>query len=155
MKARIQNFEGFRSTPDNKDGTYTIGYGHTKTARNYIGRTISQNEALQLFEADIKEAENKVRYWATANKIFLFPAQFDALVSFVFNVGHIPKSFTKRIKDLAGPEISELMKQYKFSQGKPQPGLIVRRNVEASIFDRPKFIFATFLGFLILQRLKR
>ena len=62
--------------------TVTIGYGHTKTAK--LGQTITKEKAEQLLREDLAWAEKSVGLLV---KIKLEQYQFDALVSFVFNVG--------------------------------------------------------------------
>src|SRR5690625_3932848 len=63
-------------------GVWTIGWGHTKTARKGMVVTESQAEALLL--DDIAEHARGV---AGALKVKVKQHQFDALVSFPFNVG--------------------------------------------------------------------
>ncbi len=62
-------------------GVPTIGYGHTATAA--MGQTISAEQAEALLIRDLTGAENDVtRLCGTLKQ-----SQFDALVSFVFNLG--------------------------------------------------------------------
>lgn len=155
IRNKIKAFEGFRSVPDNKDGTYTIGWGHTATAANYIGKSITRQQGEALLNLDILEAERKIKNWQRVNRIQLLPAQFDALVSFVFNVGNIPISITNRIKRLRGDSVNTTINKYVRSGGSVMPGLVIRRRFEGSLFNRPKIIIAGLLLFTILQRLQR
>lgn len=61
-------------------GIWTIGYGHTKGVRT--GQRVTQEEAEALLCDDICDAEGAVSQCGILNQ-----NQFDALVSFVFNVG--------------------------------------------------------------------
>ena len=61
----------------------TIGYGHTGPDVSK-GQTITEESAEQLLRADIKTAETVVR---NSVNVELLPNQFDALVSFTYNVG--------------------------------------------------------------------
>lgn len=61
-------------------GIWTIGYGHTKGVRT--GQRVTQEEAEALLRDDICDAEGAVSQCGILNQ-----NQFDALVSFVFNVG--------------------------------------------------------------------
>jgi lysozyme len=61
---------------------WTIGYGHTKTAKP--GMTITQAQAEQLLQDDLAEFEAAVE--STVN-VGLNDDQFSALVSFCFNLG--------------------------------------------------------------------
>ena len=64
-------------------GVWTIGYGHIKTAVE--GKTITQEEADNLLVEEIIEYEDYVR---AAVKVPLQQHQFDALVSWTFNLGN-------------------------------------------------------------------
>ena len=61
-------------------GIWTIGYGHTKGVRTW--QRVTQEEAEALLRDDICDAEGAVSQCGILNQ-----NQFDALVSFVFNVG--------------------------------------------------------------------
>jgi lysozyme len=63
-------------------GVWTIGYGHTGTAR--AGMRITQAQADELLRLDLEKFETCVR---NALKVEVNQNQFDALVSFAFNVG--------------------------------------------------------------------
>src|SRR5580704_5104252 len=79
----IKAFEGFRATSARlDDGRWTIGYGHTLTAREGAEVTEPDAEALLLY--DLINASHAVN-----EHVFtpLTQNQYDALVSFVFNIG--------------------------------------------------------------------
>jgi len=79
----IKTFEGYRSKAAHlDDGRWTIGYGHTLTARE--GAEISEPEAEALLLYDLIGAAHAVNEFVHAP---LTQNQFDALVSFVFNIG--------------------------------------------------------------------
>lgn len=79
----IKTFEGFRSKAARlDDGRWTIGYGHTLTARE--GAEISEPEAEALLLYDVIGASHAVNEFVFSP---LTQNQFDALVSFVFNIG--------------------------------------------------------------------
>lgn len=81
----IKNAEGCRNKAylDNKRGrVWTIGYGHTKDVKE--GDTCTQEQANAWLITDVTDAENTVKQ---AVNVPLSQARFDALVSFVFNVG--------------------------------------------------------------------
>ena len=76
-------FEGFRPKSARlDDGRWTIGYGHTQTAREGVRITEADAEALLLY--DLIQASHTVNEHVYAP---LTQNQFDALVSFVFNIG--------------------------------------------------------------------
>ena len=76
-------FEGFRPKAARlDDGRWTIGYGHTQTARE--GAEITEADAQALLLYDLIQASHTVNEHVYAP---LTQNQFDALVSFVFNIG--------------------------------------------------------------------
>jgi lysozyme len=76
-------FEGFRSKAARlDDGRWTIGYGHTLTARE--GAHISESDAEALLLYDLIQAAHAVNEHVFAP---VTQNQFDALASFVFNIG--------------------------------------------------------------------
>ena len=79
----IASFEGFRTravrTPD---GHWTLGFGHTATARE--GLTVTRTEAEDLLRWDLLPIVDTVRQVALTP---LTQNQFDALISFAFNIG--------------------------------------------------------------------
>lgn len=79
----IKRFEGIGLTAYlDAVGMPTIGYGHTKTAR--MGQTIASDQAEALLRADLAEFEAGVSHLL---KRSVKLSQFEALVSFAFNVG--------------------------------------------------------------------
>lgn len=78
----IKRFEGLRlKAYQDSRGTWTIGYGHTGGVKS--GDTITEQEAVELLARDLKTAEDAVN----EQNLSLSQNQFDALVSFVYNVG--------------------------------------------------------------------
>lgn len=79
----IMRFEGYRRRAARlADGRWTIGYGHTLTARE--GAEVSLDDAAALLLYDVRpvaEAVNELTYTPLTQN------QFDALVAFTFNVG--------------------------------------------------------------------
>ena len=113
-------------------GKWTIGYGHTRTARP--GQQITAEQAEELLRQDITFAEAEVR----ALKRPLTQWQFDALVSFVFNVGgaNFRKS-TMRGMIMDGRPAAEIAQQFGrwvYVNGKVLQGLVNRRRDEAALY---------------------
>ena len=80
----IKSFEGFRSRAVQlPDGRWTIGYAHTKTARENLRITPADAESV-LREYELPPVELAV---SSAVLAPLNQNEFDALVSFVFNIG--------------------------------------------------------------------
>lgn len=79
----IKRFEGYRrNAAQLPDGRWTIGYGHTLTARE--GAEVSEPDAEALLVYDLIAVQHAVNESVYAP---LTRNQFDALCSFAFNVG--------------------------------------------------------------------
>src|SRR5215469_11068503 len=79
----IKRFEGFRAkAAELPDGRWTIGYGHTRSAR--AGAVISEADAHTLLVYDIAAVTAAINQWVFSP---LTQHQFDGLTAFVFNIG--------------------------------------------------------------------
>ena len=79
----IKKFEGLKlQSYKCPAGVWTIGYGSTKNIKPNM--SISEIEAHNLLLNDVRDAENAVNKFV---KVPLTQNEFDALVSFVFNLG--------------------------------------------------------------------
>ena len=67
---------------DDSTGVWTIGYGHT--AGVMPGMEITESQAVEFLQADLKRFEESVNRYVT---VPLTQNMFDALVSFTFNLG--------------------------------------------------------------------
>lgn len=84
----IKSFEGFRARASRlPDGRWLIGYGHTKTARAGLRVSAFDAELILRFH-DLKHVEDVLDSLVYTP---LSQNEFDALASFVFNIG--PKAF--------------------------------------------------------------
>ena len=128
----IISFEGFcpKATKAVKtERYYTIGYGHYgKDVEE--NQTITKKEALLLLKNDVKRFGSKVmkynvRYNFTQN-------EFDALVSFAYNVGNIDQLTAKGTR--TKKEIADAMLLYIKSGGNVLDGLRKRRTKERELF---------------------
>lgn len=113
-------------------GVWTIGCGHTRTAKE--GMEITEAEAEELLKSDLKTAEKAVnRHGLNINQ-----NKFDALVSFVFNVGQgnfDNSTLLKKIKAGAEPhEIKNEFMKWVYAKGVKLPGLVKRRRDEAELY---------------------
>lgn len=115
-------------------GVLTIGWGHTKGVK--AGMVIDHAEAERMLADDIAIAERCVNCDAEN----LNQNQFDALVSFVFNVGTANhKKSTLRKKVLANPNdpaIADEFGRWIYSKKKVLPGLVRRREAESELYFR-------------------
>ena len=125
----IKKFEGcsltsYRLSSEEK---YTVGYGHYGVEK---GITITQAKADEYLIKDLVTAENQVNKYHT---IYTFNQnQFDALVSFAYNVGSI-KQLTKE-GTRTKREIGEAILLYNKSGGKVVKGLVLRRTAEQHLY---------------------
>lgn len=128
----IISFEGFcpKATKAVKtERYYTIGYGH-------YGKDVEENQsmtkeqALKLLKKDIKRFETKVMKY---NDCYNFTQnEFDALVSFAYNVGNIDQLTAKGTR--TKKEIADAMLLYIKSGGNVLDGLRKRRTKERDLF---------------------
>lgn len=134
----IAKFEGFSAKPYNDppgSTKWSIGFGHQiLPGEDYMTREISVDEGRALLALDTAKAQQAVR---DNIKVNLTPAQFDALTSFVFNIGVTAfKKGTVPAKINAGnfDRAAETMRKYIYAGGEKNAALIARREVEASAF---------------------
>ncbi|MHA7871037.1 MAG: lysozyme, partial [Hyphococcus sp.] len=81
--ALLKRFEGLElEAYQDIAGIWTIGYGHTGNVQP--GQRITEREAEALLRRDLKSREDAV---GRAVNVPLNQNEFDALVSFVYNVG--------------------------------------------------------------------
>lgn len=125
----IKGFEGFRSEAyQDCVKVWTIGYGHIKNVHQ--GQVITQDQGEQLLREDCQKFVNHV------NKFYPLynwnQNQFDALVSFAFNIGSITQLTANgtRTNDV----IAKKMLEYCKAGGKEIPGLVARRQKEQELF---------------------
>lgn len=129
----IKKFEGCKlSAYKDSAGVLTIGYGHTgKDVKTKM--TITQDEAIGLLKKDIHRfeihvSEYRKKYKWTQN-------EFNALVSFAFNIGNIDQ-LTKNGKRNKG-QIADAILLYTKAGGKTLSGLVKRRKAEYEMFCTP------------------
>jgi lysozyme len=135
----IAEFEGLRleAYPDPGTGgePWTIGVGST-SPKVKPGDTITTEEAWSRFEADIAPCEDAVNRHVTKP---LSQNQFDALVSFVFNLGapnFIGSTLLRRINAGMAIEAGPQFDRWIYANGKVLPGLVRRRKAERALFER-------------------
>lgn len=125
----IKRFEGVRlEAYRDPKGIPTIGYGHTKGVM--IGQKITLDQAESYLKQDIAWAEAKVNDYNY--KYHWMQYEFDALVSFAYNIGSIT-ALTK-FGTRSRKEIAEKMLQYNKCNGKVLQGLKRRREAEYNMF---------------------
>lgn len=131
----LKQFEGISlDAYQDAGGTWTIGYGQTYYEDGrpvQSGDHISLEQAYSLYESILP------RYEAIVNKhlgiLELTQNQYDALVSFAYNLGEGPT--IEAINAIKSNTFTrEFMLQYVHAGGKRIQGLVNRRNKEADLF---------------------
>lgn len=133
-KDLIISFEGIRLEAYKcPAGVWTIGVGSTQPPV-HPGEVITKKEAMDRFDRDLVKFEKAVDRLVT---VPLTQNQFDALVSFTFNVGEGALAKSTLLKKLNAGDYdavpAELMKWTK-GGGKELPGLVRRRRAEAALW---------------------
>lgn len=143
----IAQFEGFRGTLYNDAaGHATIGFGHLVHKGKINGSEpaefkagISRERALEILKDDAAEAATAV---SRSVSVELNQAQFDALVSFVFNLGagNLAKSTLLRKLNAGDYDAvpSELARWNK-AGGRVLKGLTRRRQAEGRLFSTGQY----------------
>ncbi len=142
----IKKFEGLHKVKEDglvhsyrcPAGKWTIGYGSCKGVRS--GMKITVKEAEDLLIEDIKEHQKAIFRYV---EVPLTQGQFDALVSFVFNLGAgsfknstLLKKLNKGLYDEVPEQLLRWNKARVEGKLKPLRGLTRRRAAEAAIFSR-------------------
>lgn len=129
----IKRFEGCKLYAYRDSvGVLTIGYGTTKGVK--AGMSITQQQAESFLKRDIVPLEKVLN----SMNINFTQGQFDALISFQYNLGAANfKSSTmykKIISKASDTDITDQMIKWHNAGGKPLLGLKRRRVAEANMF---------------------
>jgi lysozyme len=113
-------------------GVWTIGYGHIKGVQE--GDVITEQQADEMLVEELNEYENYINTLVT---VPLNQNQYDALVSWVYNLGSSNLNSSTLLKvlnsgDYAG--VPEQIMRWNKAGGKVLEGLTRRRQAEADLF---------------------
>lgn len=147
----LEEFEGRKNQVYNcPAGCPTIGIGHKLTDQEInsgqiiiAGQAIDYRQGLSDEQIDALVCQDAQKFEETVNSLIRVPLnqnQFDALVSFTFNIGAGALASSTLLKVLNGSNytaVPEQMKRWKFSNGQVLPGLVTRRQKEADLFMTP------------------
>ena len=130
----IKHFEGCETEAYKcPAGVWTIGYGHIKGVQD--GDVITETQAHEMLVQELKEYEN---YILNGVEVDLNQNQFDAMVSWVYNLGNGNLNSSTLLKvlnsgDYAG--VPEQIMRWNKAGGKVLAGLTKRRDAEAELFS--------------------
>lgn len=132
--ALIKHFEGCRLTAyQDSVGIWTIGYGHTQGVQQ--GQVWTQAQADSAVLKDLEEFEGYVNKYV---KVPLTQYQFDALVSWTFNLGptNLRRStLLRKLNQRLYGEVPAQIRRWNRAGGIVLAGLIRRRKAEALMFQ--------------------
>lgn len=132
--AFIKHFEGFRATTYRDiAGLPTIGYGHL-IKKGEAFTSITVQEATVLLRQDVEAAARAVSRLITVD---LSQSEFDALVSFTFNLGAgaLQRSTLRRRLNRGDYDVRNEFMKWTRAGGVKSPGLVARRAAEADVFE--------------------
>jgi lysozyme len=139
---QIKSFEGFRAMPyQDIVGKWTVGYGHLMVAGDGCveGSPITMGQATELLRKDLHTAEEAVN----ACGVELEQNEFDALVSFVYNLGvdaFQRSTLLKLIKSGNKLAASGEFPKWSMAGGKEVPGILKRRHAEQDCFLHSTYV---------------
>lgn len=130
----IRHFEGCRFDAYLcPAGVWTIGYGHTADVKE--GDSIDQEAAEAFLIEDLETFEQAVTRLV---EVPLTQQQFDALVSWTFNLGAgnlAESTLLKKLNNYQYAEVPEQMMRWVRAGGQVLEGLVRRRAAEAALFQ--------------------
>lgn len=132
-KALIKEAEGLRLEAYRcPAGVPTIGWGHTRGVR--MGQRITRQQAEDMLAEDVAPIERQLNDL----RLNFRQGQFDALVSWIFNLGagsFRNSTMLRRITaDAPDEDITDQMVKWTYSGRQQLPGLMKRRVAEANLF---------------------
>ena len=130
----IKRFEGFSPVAYLcPAGVWTIGYGHTAGVQE--GDSIDGDTAEDYLREDLTSAEGAVEKYV---KVPLKQCQFDALVSFAYNLGAgnlYSSTLLKMVnRNPDDPSIRQEFEKWVYADGRVLQGLVDRRKAEADMY---------------------
>jgi lysozyme len=127
--------EGYRATAYSDAGGYSIGFGHFLGAKP-VPATITLQQAESWLSQDAQKAADAV---IKLVRVPLTQNQFDALVSFVYNLGEGALSRSTLLKKLNAGDYAGAAQEFRrwvYSGGTVLAGLVTRRAAERDLFNR-------------------
>jgi lysozyme len=151
-KAFLEKREGFSATAYPDAAGYSIGFGtylgHEKAPgplwAKYRHATIGVGEARGLMQKKLYQIEADINRLV---KVPLEQHEFDALVSFCYNVGTGEKGFAgstllRRLNENRRALAADQFLRWRYALGKEEPGLVARREGERLLFLGDKTLYS-------------
>lgn len=139
--ALIKRYEGCKTTPYRcAAGLYTVGYGHVigngLQLPDEWNRKFSLGEIDELLRTDLARFEQGVLRYCP---VYLTQSQFDALVSFSFNLGLgvLQRSTLRQKINRGDADAAKVILKYNMAKGRILKGLTRRRQAEYRLFTAP------------------
>lgn len=131
----IKHFEGFSSNVYKcPAGLPTIGYGHL-IKQGEVLNSVTEDEAEELLRHDVQVAEKAV---LRLINIPLTDGQFDALVSFTFNLGSgslQSSTLRRKVNRQEHDQAPIQLRRWVWSGGRKLKGLQLRRDAESTLYE--------------------
>lgn len=131
----IKRFEGLSTnTYICPAGHPTIGYGHVVKGHERFEHDITEEQAVDMLRQDVQVAEGAVLRLIT---VPLTDGQFDALVSFTFNLGSgsLQRStLRQKVNREEHVEVPAEFMKWVWAGGRRLEGLVRRRKAEATLY---------------------
>lgn len=132
----IRRFEGFSAMLYLCPAGYlTVGYGHVVKNPDAFRQPITEDEAAEILAVDVGTAERAVLRLIS---VPLTDGQFDALVSFTFNLGAgaLQRSTLRRkVNREEDEDVPAEFLRWVWAGGRKLNGLIRRRQAEAALYQ--------------------
>lgn len=132
--AFIRKWEGLRLVAyRDSGGVWTIGYGHTGTV--FPSMVITEPQAEALLRSDLFRVEQAIRSYVDVS---LSQNEYDALCSFIFNVGveaFARSTLLKRLNAVQYDQAADQLLRWDKVQGEQVQGLVNRRRDERLFFS--------------------
>ena len=133
----LKEFEGLRLKEYiDAGGFLSIGYGHLLQNGERFEDGITEEKAEELLQQDVQDAEFVVDGMVT---VPLTQNQFDALVSFAYNIGGDRFANSTLVRVLNEGKYNEVpyqLTRWNKSNGKVLKALVRRRNLEGELFRK-------------------
>ena len=143
----IKDFEGFSKYPYYDYGQWTVGYGTACPAEDqsrYEQNGITEAEAEQLMQKYLADFEKNLNSFIDKNSLKLSQQQFDALISFTYNLGsnwmNNDSNFrTAVLEGYTGNDFLAAISRWCTANGEILLSLVERRLAEGNLYLNGKY----------------